>query len=113
MTAVTTGRQPLRMTREEWLALPLEDQSGAPLDDARTKRRDFACYAHYRLNGTKAQLTSVEVDGDVEKVVVRLAFANDALDAPSAIACLKERWPREGARAPIAKHLSFEVMRPN
>lgn len=110
---MTTHTQPFRLTHDEWLALPLEDQLGVPIDDPRTTPKNYACHAHYRLDCMTIQLTEVEVDVGVEEVVIRLAFADTGLDAPSVIAGLTQDWSGGWTETPIAKHLLFEVMQPN
>lgn len=79
------------MTREEWLALPLEDQLGIPLDALRTRADNYASYAHHQLDGTPAQLTSVEVDVGREDVTVRLDCTDRSV-ASSAVANLRDEW---------------------
>jgi hypothetical protein len=79
------------MTREEWLALPVEDRLGIPLDAVHTKPYHYASYAHHQLDGTKAQLTSVEVDVGREDVTVRLDCIDKSV-ASSAVAGLRDEW---------------------
>lgn len=112
---MTTNTQPFRMTREEWLALPLEAQLGAPINDARTTPKNYACHAHYRLDSMRIQIAEVEVvdDADADRVIVRLAFAAATPDAPSILASLRDLWVLGGADTPMAKPVSFEAMRPN
>jgi hypothetical protein len=100
----------ITVTRDEWAELPDSYKAGIALD-ARwpITERDYACHAHYLLNGSAAQADSVEVATPAPyEVVIRIGNA-DPSKALAAAHVLEDEWDRQ--MLPIGLRLSFEPRR--